>query len=112
MTAWRDALAAQGLIPPGSWPGATEFTAALYGYLARTPAALIAVSLPDAVGDRRPQNMPGTTTEYPNWRIPLCDAEGRPVLLEDLPSHPGVAAVTRAVTPVTGVPVAPPTHRR
>jgi 4-alpha-glucanotransferase len=97
MTAWRDALAAQGLIPAGSWPGPAEFTAALYGYLARTPAALIGVSLADAVGDRRPQNMPGTTTEYPNWRVPLCDGDGRAVLLEDLPGHPGVAAVTRAV---------------
>jgi 4-alpha-glucanotransferase len=57
---------------------------------------LIGVSLPDAVGQRRPQNVPGTTDEYPNWRIPLADGEGRPVLLEDLASHPGVRAVARA----------------
>jgi 4-alpha-glucanotransferase len=112
MTAWRDALAAQALIPAGTWPEATEFTAALYGYLALTPAALIGVSLADAVGARTPQNMPGTTTEYPNWRVPLCDGDGCPVLLEDLPSHPGVAAVTRAVSPVTDTPVPTHTHRR
>ena len=34
------------------------------------------VSLADAVGDRRPQNLPGTTDEYPNWRVPLCDGDG------------------------------------
>jgi 4-alpha-glucanotransferase len=97
MTAWRDALTAQGLIEPGSWPDPARFTEALYAYLARTPSALIGVSLADAVGERRPQNMPGTTTEYPNWQVPLCDGDGRPVLLEDLTSHPGVQAVARAV---------------
>ncbi|MDR0344421.1 MAG: hypothetical protein LBI49_15175, partial [Nocardiopsaceae bacterium] len=61
---------------------------------------LIAVSLADATGERRPQNMPGTTDEYPNWRLPLCDATGRPVLLEDLAALPGVHAIARAVAPV------------
>jgi 4-alpha-glucanotransferase len=56
----------------------------------------VGVSLADAVGERRPQNMPGTSDQYPNWRIPLCDAEGRPVLLEDLPDLPLVRAVARA----------------
>jgi len=70
-----------------------EFTAALYGYLARTPALLVGVSLAEAAGERRPQNMPGTVDEYPNWRIPLSDSEGGPVLLEDLPAHAGVASV-------------------
>jgi 4-alpha-glucanotransferase len=93
---WRDALAREGLIPAGPLPGPDEFTMALYGYLARTPAALVGVSLADAVGDRRPQNIPGTSDEYPNWRIPLCDAEGRAVLLEDLPDLPLVRAVAQA----------------
>ena len=48
----------------------------MYGYLSRTPAALIGVSLADAVGDRRTQNQPGTTDEYPNWRGPPADAAG------------------------------------
>ncbi len=93
---WRDALAGQGLIPDGPLPGPDEFTVALYAYLARTAALLVGVSLADAVGDRRPQNLPGTSDEYPNWQIPLCDAAGRAVLLEDLPSLPLVAAVSRA----------------
>jgi len=36
--------------------------------------------------------------EYPNWRIPLTGADGQPVLLEDLPAHPGVWAVAGAVS--------------
>ena len=98
VSAWQDALAGQGLLPPGAAPGPEEFTRALYGYLARTPAALIGVSLADAVGDRRPQNLPGTTDQYPNWRVPLCDGEGRAVLLEDLEKLPGVRELARAVS--------------
>jgi 4-alpha-glucanotransferase len=95
---WRDALAAQGLIPAGPLPGPDEFTVALYAYLARTAALLVGVSLADAVGDRRSQNVPGTSGEYPNWQIPLCDACGRAVLLEDLPGLPLVRAVARAAS--------------
>jgi 4-alpha-glucanotransferase len=94
---WRDALAREGLIPDGPLPGPDEFTVALYGYLALTPSALIGVSLADAVGERRPQNIPGTSDQYPNWQIPLCDAEGRAVLLEDLPGLPLVRAVACAI---------------
>src|SRR4029077_17909727 len=51
VSAWRDALTGQGLLPPGAMPGPEEFTRALYAYVARTPAALIGVSLADAVGE-------------------------------------------------------------
>jgi len=98
VSAWRDALAGQGLLPLGPAPAADEFTRALYGYLARTPAALIGVSLADAVGDRRPQNLPGTTDQYPTWRVPLCDGEGRAVLLEDLEKRPGVRELARVAS--------------
>ena len=102
LSAWRNALGREGLLPPGDPPDLAGQVAALYAYLARTPSMLIGVSLPDAVGQRRPQNVPGTTEEYPNWRIPLADGEGRPVLLEDLASHPGVRAIARAVGGGTG----------
>ena len=75
----------------------TDQAVALYAYLARTPSALIGVSLADAVGQRQPQNVPGTMNEYPNWRIPLADGEDKPVLLEDLGTHPGVQAIADAV---------------
>ncbi len=96
LSQWRHALVGEGLIADGALPGPDEFTVALYAYLARTEARLIGVSLADAAGDRRPQNLPGTSDEYPNWRIPLCDGEGRPVLLEDLPGLPLVRAVAAA----------------
>jgi len=97
---WLRTLAREGLLAGPAGPHGTtpeEFTAALYGYLTRTPAMLIGVSLADAAGERRPQNMPGTVDEYPNWRIPLTGREGEPVLLEDLQAHEGVRAVVRAV---------------
>jgi 4-alpha-glucanotransferase len=96
---WRDLLGATGLLAPGEQASPAELTVGLYGFLARTPAALVGVSLADAVGDTRSQNIPGTSTEYPNWRVPLCDQAGRPVLLEDLPTHPLVTAVARAAAP-------------
>lgn len=97
VTAWQDALAAEGLLAAGARPSPAEFTEACYAFLARTPALLLGVSLADAVGDRRPQNLPGTTTEYPNWRIPLCDGEGRAVSLDDLADSRDVRAMARAV---------------
>jgi 4-alpha-glucanotransferase len=97
MAAWREALAREGLLPAQGSPDLADQVAALYAYLARTPSALIGVSLPDAVGQRQPQNIPGTTDEYPNWRIPLADGDGRPVLLEDLAGHPGLRAIAAAV---------------
>jgi len=96
-SAWRAALAAEGLLPSGGHPSLTEQVVALYAYLARTPALLIGVSLPDAVGQRQPQNVPGTMDEYPNWRIPLADGEGKPIFLEDLGTHPGVLGIADAV---------------
>jgi 4-alpha-glucanotransferase len=100
---WLAALAREGLLSAdlpgdGGRPAAEDFTTALYAFLTRTPAILVGVSLADAAGERRPQNMPGTMDEYPNWRIPLTDAGQRPVLLEDLPGHAGIHAVARAVS--------------
>ena len=95
---WLGMLARQGLLDHPAGATAEQFTVALYGYLARTPAMLIGVSLAEAVGERRPQNLPGTVNEYPNWRIPMAGGDGAPVLLEDLPAHPGVRAVAKAVS--------------
>ncbi|WP_433167251.1 4-alpha-glucanotransferase [Kribbella sp. CA-247076] len=60
---------------------------ALHRYVAHTPAKLVGVALTDAVGERRTQNQPGTTDEYPNWRVPLSGPDGSPVLVEDLPNN-------------------------
>jgi 4-alpha-glucanotransferase len=99
MNQWLAMLGREGLLPRHAGrPSPEEFTVALYGYLTRTPAVLIGVSLADAAGERRPQNMPGTVDEYPNWRIPLAGADGQPALLDDLPAHAGVRAVAQAVS--------------
>jgi 4-alpha-glucanotransferase len=98
---WLAMLAREGLLSRRGGPAEVtpqEFTVALYAHLARTPAVLIGVSLAEAAGERRPQNMPGTVNEYPNWRIPLSGSDGEPVLLEDLPAHEGVCAVARAAS--------------
>src|SRR5262249_39171879 len=97
MSAWRGWAAGRGPLQPGTGARTPGFVRALYGYLARTPSVLLGVSLADAVGDRRTQNLPGTTDEYPNWRVPLCDGDGRSVLLEDLATHQGVADMAATV---------------
>jgi len=93
---WIGALVGAGLLPAGVRPSADDFTVALYGYLALTPAALIGVNLAEAAGEVRSQNMPGTSTEYPNWMLPLCGPGGDPVLLEDLAGSELVGRVARA----------------
>ncbi|MFI5792637.1 4-alpha-glucanotransferase [Streptomyces sp. NPDC051677] len=66
---------------------------AVHRFLVRTPARMIGVWLPDGVGDRRPQNLPGTWDQYPNWRLPIADADGRPVTLEQLAASPRLRAL-------------------
>jgi len=96
-------LVSERLLANGT-PTPAEFTAALYAHLTRTPAVLIGVSLAEAAGERRPQNMPGTTDQYPNWRVPLGDQAGEPVLLEDLPALAEVHAVTAVTRRVESTP--------
>jgi 4-alpha-glucanotransferase len=95
---WLAMLAREGLLANPAEVTPETFATALYGFLARTPAMLVGVSLAEAVGERRPQNLPGTVHEYPNWRIPLADGDGAPVLLEDLSAREGVRAVAAAVS--------------
>lgn len=84
---------------------------ALYAFLLRTPARLVGVWLPDAVGDRRPQNLPGTWDQYPNWRLPVADAAGRPLSLEELVSSPRANALLSAVGEGVRPRTAPPGAR-
>jgi 4-alpha-glucanotransferase len=82
-------LEAEGVLAKGE-RSVGEVVAALYAFLARTPAMLVAATLEDAVLSSRRPNVPGTTTERPNWRIPL------PVLLEDLWDLPSVRRLLAA----------------
>ncbi|MFI8501171.1 4-alpha-glucanotransferase [Streptomyces sp. NPDC085524] len=90
---WLELLGGLGLDTVGE----EAAVRALYAFLLRTPARLVGVWLPDAVGDRRPQNLPGTWDQYPNWRLPVADADGRPLTLEELAASPRANALLRAL---------------
>jgi 4-alpha-glucanotransferase len=92
---WLAEVRSRGLLPDDA--DIERTVAALHRYLTLTPSRLLCVALTDAVGDHRTQNQPGTTDEYPNWRIPLSGPDGAPVLLED------VMASTRATGLVRGM---------
>jgi 4-alpha-glucanotransferase len=98
---WLAELDGRGLL---DGTGEEDVIRALHRFLWRTPARLVGVWLPDGVGDRRPQNVPGTSDEYPNWRLPVADGEGRPVTLEELSSSPRLHALLAALRE----PVEPP----
>jgi 4-alpha-glucanotransferase len=98
--AWLEELRRVGLLTVDSTDNEVieeEIVLALHRYLGRTPSKLLALSLPDAVGDRRTQNQPGTTDEYPNWRVPLAGPDGRPLLLEEVFANPRAARLAEAM---------------
>ncbi|GAA3620053.1 4-alpha-glucanotransferase [Kineosporia mesophila] len=90
-----DQLTELGLLKVG--PTERDKVEALHAFLALTPARLIGVQLADAVGDRRTMNQPGTNDEYPNWRLPLADGVGQPILLDDLMDSVRVLSLIRTV---------------
>ena len=96
-SAWFATLEQLGLLAPGE-RGTEPVVLALHRYLLRTPSVLRGVALTDAVGDRRTQNQPGTTDEYPNWRVPLSGPDGTPMLLEDVYDDPRVTRLLAAMT--------------
>ncbi|OBG26313.1 4-alpha-glucanotransferase [Mycobacterium sp. 852002-51057_SCH5723018] len=96
LAAWMAELRRVGLLGDGD-DDPELVILALYRYLGRTPSRLLGVALTDAVGDRRTQNQPGTTDEYPNWRVPLTGPEGRAVLLEDVFTDRRAATLAEAV---------------
>nr|WP_229897935.1 4-alpha-glucanotransferase [Streptomyces finlayi] len=101
VTDWLTYLTRLGLLPEG---GGDEEAAirAVHRFLLSTPARMVGVWLPDAVGDRRPQNLPGTWDQYPNWRLPLADATGRPLTLEELTASPRLHTLLEVIRDVSG----------
>jgi len=99
------AVVERGLLPQGTVVTADspqdlvdDVVVALHAYLAQTPAKILGVAVPDLVGDRRTVNQPGTDQEYPNWKVPVADPQGRTVTLEQIEASPlaqRLAAVMR-----------------
>ena len=94
---WLDVARSRGWLSEGG--DVDDCVTALHRVVAASPARLVGVGLPDLVGDVRAQNQPGTDQEYPNWRVPLADAEGKPVALEDLPRARLLGPLVDAVRP-------------
>ncbi|WNI24758.1 4-alpha-glucanotransferase [Streptomyces sp. ITFR-16] len=110
---WLALLTRLGLLPEG---GNDEEAAvrAVHRFLLRTPARMAGVWLPDTIGDRRPQNLPGTWDQYPNWRLPIADAGGHPVTLEELAASPRLHRLMDVLRPrqdPPGTRTAPPGAR-
>nr|WP_187701107.1 MULTISPECIES: 4-alpha-glucanotransferase [unclassified Dietzia] len=78
---YTEAVRQRGLLE-GDSP--EDLVVALHAFLSAAPSLLYAVSVADLAGDRRPVNMPGTSEEYPNWRVPLTDSRGAVVSVEGL----------------------------
>ena len=93
--ALRRRLVTEGLLPKGSFPlDPDRFAAAVTGFLCRTPAPLVGLSLDDLVGEAEPVNLPGVpASHHRSWtrrmRVPL----------DELSSHPAVRSSLQAVPP-------------
>ncbi len=79
---WLSIARGKGLLPKRA--SLEEQVKALNALVLGSPSVLRGVALTDIVGERRAQNQPGTYREYANWCIPLGDAKGKPVFLEDI----------------------------
>ena len=64
-----------------------DIVIAMHRALASSPCRQVGVSLYDVLAELRQPNLPGTTDEYPNWRIPL------PASLTDIEEHQRVRAI-------------------
>lgn len=68
-----------------------DLAVAIHRYGARTRSLLFAVQMEDMILAERQPNLPGTTDEYPNWRI------RSDILLEDLAADERFQATARAL---------------
>jgi 4-alpha-glucanotransferase len=99
-----DVLVADGVLDPSAREDPAALADAVHAFAARTPSVLVGASLPDAVGDLRQPNLPGTGADtYPSWCLPIAvpDPAGTavagllppstPIPLEDLLDDPRTA---------------------
>jgi 4-alpha-glucanotransferase len=114
-TEMLELMVAEGLLAPKAAvladvdsPQLAAQIVALHKLLGLSPSRVLLASLSDAVGDLRQPNMPGTVDEYPNWRLPVADLNGKILSREELCSAPGTAGLAgvmrEAVTRVAPAP--------
>lgn len=75
----------------------SDLVTAIYRFLAASPAKVVAFQLEDAFGQIQQANVPGTTSEYPNWRQKLS------VSLEDFPEHASLESLVAGLCLQRGV---------
>lgn len=68
-----------------------DLTVRAHRFVAGTPSMLVAVRLADLTDEKRPSNIPGTSSSYPNWQPKLSVAVER---LSELPLLNAIAAAT------------------
>jgi len=83
-------LTEEGLITAEST--ADEIIVAMHEFLARTPCRFVTASLYDVLGELNQPNLPGTTDQYPNWRMPLTAS------LEEIESDPRVRRIAKVLS--------------
>src|SRR5207245_9410874 len=66
---------------------AFEVAIAAYRVLARARSRIVLAQLEDAIGVEERPNVPGTTTEFPNWRLAL------PLSLEEIERSRGASRI-------------------
>ncbi|HEV2033428.1 MAG TPA: 4-alpha-glucanotransferase [Candidatus Dormibacteraeota bacterium] len=75
--------------PDGTSP--IDVAVAAYESLARSRTCIVLASLEDALGVEERANVPGTTLEFPNWRLAL------PTTVEDIEHADGVLRIVEAM---------------
>jgi glycogen operon protein len=93
-TALLAALAEAGIEVPADAAARPDLSpalaAAIHGFLAASPSAIVLVQTDDLAGATVPVNLPGTDRERPNWRARLSP------VVPSLLAGPGAQAILRA----------------
>ncbi|HEY7268955.1 MAG TPA: 4-alpha-glucanotransferase, partial [Dehalococcoidia bacterium] len=84
-------LTQNGLLSAKDATSSSDVRRALMRYLADSPARLVLANLEDIWGETEPQNVPGTSSERPNWRH-----RGR-LSLEDMEASEAVLTALREI---------------
>jgi 4-alpha-glucanotransferase len=86
-----DALVAHGDLDRAARDDDPAVVVAANRYLAATPCAIVMAQLDDILVERAPVNVPGTSTQYPNWRRKLSTT------IDDLASDPRLSRLCDAL---------------